>query len=192
MNQEKKQKRVKRYTDEEFELFRIAFKDNEDLLRAIRRVLYQMPLSATDLSLLSMNISGKKPVLSLLRKTFYPELDGEAPLGQQADLWLTKQFDAMISDEACLQIKAVRLMKDYLEQQLDVLSDIKKSQKIKFEELEIIDDKPNWEIYPNMIARNLLINHIENTFNWIWIYSQQGSGETVEDTVKRLSKDSAK
>ena len=112
-------KQTMRYTNEELRLIKNTFSENDDLLKRIRKVMLQMPLDAVDLS--ALELIKKKEVLAVLRKTFLPTLDADAPINQQLDLWMTVQIIDKTPDEASPHIQARKKLIDYLDQQLCVL-----------------------------------------------------------------------
>src|SRR6266478_4937181 len=84
-----KPKQKRRYTDLEMSLIKNTFAENEDLLKMIRKIFLQMPLSPIEATVIANIFGGNAPLMALIRKTFRPELDPEAPLHQLIDLWIT-------------------------------------------------------------------------------------------------------
>lgn len=92
-----------RYTEEEINLIKSTFKDNEKLLK-------------------------------LLRKTFLPEYDPQAPLGQTVDLWMTVPPSELTPEYAYVNWKARNNLIAHVEQQLmqlDFLSKMQEKPKAK-------------------------------------------------------------
>lgn len=92
-----------RITPEEQQLIRAVFKDNENLLR-------------------------------LMRKMFLPELDPTAPLGQMIDLWMTVKIAEMTPEMAYVNLLARNTLISHLDQTLMQLSIISKMEPITPEE----------------------------------------------------------
>ena len=185
-----KQKKQMRYTEIELNTIKEVFSENEELLKTIRKIMLQMPLNAVDLA--ELEFIRKPNILNVLRKTFLPTLDPDAPLNQIVDLWMTVQLADKEPLDALYQLRARELLINYINQQLKVLED-KSKEKIKFGKL-INLKKPNaeaGEIYFKMVARNSIIQHIEMQLNMLHILAGLKE-ETLEQTQERLRKDSSK
>ena len=179
-----------RYTEIELNTIKEVFSENEELLKTIRKIMLQMPLNAVDLA--ELEFIRKPNILNVLRKTFLPTLDPDAPLNQIVDLWMTVQLADKEPLDALYQLRARELLINYINQQLKVLED-KSKEKIKFGKL-INLKKPNaeaGEIYFKMVARNSIIQHIEMQLNMLYILAGLKE-ETLEQTQERLKKDSSK
>lgn len=177
-----------RYSDQELDLIKRTFADNEVLLRAVRKVMLQMPLNAVDLSMLL--VFKKEDIMSLMSKTFLPQLDGDAPIGQEIDLWMTVSLENKNPEEAYPHIIARDILIRYIEQQLNCLKDTNAEVEIKFKDfIDVENDE--FDVYANLIARNTMISHTEQQINMLNILAGMKS-ETVEETKERLSKDSNK
>jgi hypothetical protein len=190
-NTQPKKRQTMRLSDSELELIRGTFKDNDDIIKTLRKVFLQMPLSAVDLSMLSI-VKGKE-LHKVLRKLFLPELEWDIPINQQIDLFLTVQLRDMIPEIGAIHIKSVKRWIDYTEQQLNVLKNgnFQDKQKIQLKDFEDLDTT-DLEIYMNMLARNTIISQTEAQLNQLWILSNQKPDEKPEETIKRLLADSSK
>lgn len=177
-----------RYSDQELELIKRTFADNEEMLKAIRKVFLQLPLSAVERSLL-LTIKSDE-IQTILRKAFLPEIDGDAPFNQVVDLWLTLDLNNKEPDEAAILIKAREKLIAYLDQQLNKLSDPSSKEAIKIEKL-VNGSKDTEENLVNMIARNQLVYHVEMQLNMFYLLAGTKE-ETVEQTKNRLQKNSNK
>lgn len=184
------EKQVLRYSDIELELIKAIFAENDEIVKTLRKHFLQLNQSAVDLSLLEANIKGQVKVLELIRKTLLPTLDGDAPLHQIIDLWMTISIQELTPDGAMLQINARQVVIDYLEQQVSSLEG-KGKQEILFEDLINMKDKTPDEVYINLTARNTLISHIEGMLGQLLGLAGL-KVETTEEMKKRLAKDSTK
>lgn len=188
---DKKKQQTMRYTDDELGAIKSVFAENDDLLKAIRKSMLQMSLNALDLSMLEVV---KTPaVLALLRKSLLPTLDGDAPLNQVIDLWMTVNIAEKDPFESYNQLKARELLINYIDQQLRVLSDRSAKEKIKFESLSnlTIPRAEAPQVFINFVARNTIIQHIEQVLNILKVLAGM-KDETLEQTQERLRKDSSK
>lgn len=192
---ETKKKQVIRYNEKELELIKV-FADNDDLLKAIRKVFLQMPLSPLEASSIAMTFAGKPEILALVSKTFKPELDGDAPLHQLIDLWCSvdvKDKDVLTLDYT---FKSRQLLINLLNQQLEELEAIanKKSFERKIVLAELVgysQDSEPVAYATNLIARNTLITHTDAQLTQLSILAGK-KDETPEETIARLSKDSTR
>ncbi len=188
-------KQTMRFNDAELSIIKNTFVENEELMKAMRKVFLQMPLTIFDTSILTGAFKGKKELIALMNKTFNPVLDPDAPFHQLIDLWMSVDVkDKSISDLMPI-FKGRELLIDILAQQLTALESIANGKDVKFKiklsDLTNIKGKETEEIYSNIIARNTLINHVETQLTQILLLAGQKE-ETVEQTKTRLIKNSAK
>lgn len=175
-----------RFTEEELELLRF-FKDNEQCLKAIRKVMYQMPLNAVELSSISLV---KPSIWAVVRKCFLPVLDGEAPLGQVIDLFMTCPLKDLMPDIADYHLESIKLWEDYINQQLTELETKEKGQ-LSFREMRSLEGKSYRSRYIDMMARNTIINHTEAQLVQIKTLSNL-TKPTQEELEEREEKNSSK
>jgi hypothetical protein len=183
--QEKKQ--TKRYTDEELATIKNTFNENDSLLKAIRKVFLQSPLNALDLS--NLEIIKKEGILKILRKTFLPTIDVEAPLNQIIDLWMTIDLKDRNLEESYMLFQSRDKLIKYLDQQIKVLEGSKK-ETIKFKSLSYAKRKTPDQAYIDYDVRNRIILHTEMMLQQLEILSLPE--ETEEEKKERQLKDSAK
>ncbi len=184
---EGKTEQTMRFTDEELRIIKNTFAENDDALKRIRKVMLQIPLNTLDLSVLEL--VKKESVLKILRKSFLPTLDPDAPINQVVDLWMTVQIAEKTPDEAYPHLKAREKVICYIKQQQEVLEGSRK-EKIKFNELVDIDKIP-FDAYVDLVARNTIISHVEMQLTTLKILAGL-KDETVEEMKERLQKDSNK
>jgi hypothetical protein len=187
----KKEKRSMRYSDVELATIKTFFAENDELLIAIRKSFLQLPLTAVEQALL-ITLKNSEDILKVLRKTFLPTIDGDAPFNQVVDLWMTIDLKDKDPKEALTMITAREKLITYLEQQLKVLeggvpsvNDIQLSDCVK-----VLKSKAE-DTYTNFIMRNTLISHVEQQLSMLSVLSGQKT-ETVEQTKERLAKNSMK
>ena len=192
VEQQPKKKRTMRFSEKELITIKGVFAENDELLRTMRKVFYQMPLNAVDLSALELTFKNKPELNRVLRKCFLPEIEADVPFQQQIDLWMTIQLKEMMVGEASVHLDSIQIWIDYMNQQLEVLKTGKyKKPKIDFKELTDIKEDIPTERFAKVLARNTIINHVEQQLNQILILAGMKT-ETPEETLERLSKDSNK
>jgi hypothetical protein len=187
---EEKRIQLDRFTDDEVELMKKVFKNNDMLLKAIRKHFLQLPMNAVDLSILQTNIKNKKDLLKLLRKVFIPEIIGDEPLFNLLDLWMGVDLKNKLPEDAIFYIKGNVKFIDYLEQQLQELETGKNNKKILFKDFVYNKDKIDQEAYTDLITRNTVIMHVEQKLIMLKGYAERPE-ETEEELKKRQQKDSA-
>lgn len=185
-----KKEQTMRYSDEELSLIKSAFADNQELLFAVRKHFLQMPLDAIDQDLLKV-FKESAPLMKLMRKSYLPELEADAPINQEVDLWMTIDIKDKLPQQAWPLICSRADLITYLDEQLRRLAgeDIKPT--ITFESLsQIKSDNPD-STYVNLLTRNTIIQHNEMQLFQMKVLGGM-KNETVEQTKERLSKDSNK
>lgn len=193
----RKKQQVMRFTDAELSLIKNTFAENDELLKAMRKVFLQMPLDVIDKDLLSVFKS--KELLAVVRKAWLPELDPEAPFHQLIDLLMTVDIKEKTPDEAYPHIVARKGVINYLEQQFRVLETLDADlQKIAFADLAHVPESTRgtlerdaFLVYINFAARNTIISHTEQQIDQLRHLAGLKE-ETVEETQKRLRQDSSK
>ncbi len=188
---EKKQKI--RFTDTELSVIKSSFavseNDNDDLARALRKVMLQMPLDPIDVSILA-TIREQKELLAVIRKTFLPTLDSNAPFHQLIDMWLTVPLKDRKVEEAYTHLKSMQIVIDYKEQQLTFLEKGIIGE-IELTKLGSLKGKQAERAYVEMLARNTIIQTTEMDISQLIILAGL-KDETTDETMKRLEKDSMK
>lgn len=189
MAEVKKERQTMRFNDLELSLLKNSFTDAVDLIRAIRKGFLQLELGAVDLALLE-TLKGQPELLAVIRKSCLPQLDGNAPLHQVVDLWMTVEIKDKPYEDAYPHLCARATLIDYIEQQLQFLEGKKTNEQceIRLEGLVFDSTKTPEKGYSDLIARNTLIGHIEMQLNQFTVLASLES-ETLEDTKKRLQKD---
>lgn len=176
-----------RYSDVELSKIKGLFAENEPLLLALRKFFLQLPLSEEENTTLDI-IRKDDLAMSVMRKAFLPIIDGDAPLGQIIDLWMTVSLQGKDSQQVLNEVVARDLLIKYLDQQLSLLGGSKKG-KMMLDEM--IDFKDGDTAYQKLVARNTIVNHVEMQLNSFEVLAGQ-KNETIEETMARLQKDSAK
>ncbi len=182
------------YSEAEFALFKAVFADNEDLLYIVRKVMYQFPLSEEDKRRFRAQISPE--TIKLLRKAIKPEIDDSYTIGNVNELnnLLNDDFRTKSPEQMGHIFKAHKLILDYLDQQLETLSDLDKIPKLLLDKMKEINPKKLEDTWVGNRARNYILAWIDEKFKFI--RSNAGiKGETPEELKARLirnEKNSAK
>lgn len=175
------------YNQAELGLIQAVFAENDELVYAVRNVLLQIA-TPEDWALVRTQI--KPEVVSLLRRKLLDNMRPHAPLRQ---LWdLSASTSSLIKQRSVEDMApifaAVKLEKEYLEQQLLLLEGGGNEENIKLADLGVIGDD-HYQNYVNSTARCTLVAFVEQEM--VFVRSLAGSKEeTMEKKLKRLQRDS--
>jgi hypothetical protein len=189
----KEKKNQMRYNDTEIALIKNIFSENEELLKALRKHMLQLDITLADHQLLNDFIKSKPDVQALIRKTYLPTLDGDAPFHQLIDLWLTIKIEDKNPESIYPTLKAREILIKYLDQQLSLLEGmtIGKAKQISLDKLKNIKGKTSEEALVDLTARNTMISHNEMQLSQFLVLAGY-KNETPEETMERLQKNSTK
>ncbi len=186
MGGEKQPQRQSRYSDRELDLINKTFAENEDLLKAIRKKVLQMELSGTEEQMLTSTIKGD--VLTLIRKVFIPELDGNASISNLSDKhWVHTEDRAL--DAIYFDILVNEKKYEYLEKAVENITDFSEDNTLK--ELVNREGKKEHEVCVNYATRAKIMNHVESILQAVFVIAGK-KDETVEARLKRMGADSSK
>lgn len=178
-----------RYNDTELSLIKAVFLDKEPLLKALRKIMLQYPLSKEEKGL----INGlNSDTIKIIRKTFLPEIEVDAPLHQVGDMWSWLNINILDKTPEQIQyyFKSREILTKYINQQLEILERNTKIEKIKFKDFINSDDNYE-EMYINILTRNTIIGHTELMLQQL-VTLAGIKNETIEETKERLEKNSSK
>lgn len=174
--QERQQARI---SNHEKELLKSVFKNNEDLLLAVRNLFFGFELTKEEKDMIEGAFKDEA-IRRLMRKIFLPELQRDIPIQQSVDLWMTVGIDGKAPDEIVTLLTArailIRLLEHVLEFRLEEPSDLTINKDTDLAQL---------------IARNQFIGHVELNLNIIRILANQEE-LSPEEQLERLKKDSNK
>jgi len=179
-----------RYENNELGIIKSTFSENPAILLALRKVFLQVELSKADIEVLKP-IRENEVVQALVRKTYLPTIELDAPIGQIIDLWLTVDSKDKTPMESVLALKVRTRLMELIETGLTRLE----TDKTEATEV-VVDWKPDYsleddELYVEWTARNGVITHTEFQMSQISVLAEKKE-ETPEQTAKRLKMDSAR
>lgn len=88
----------------------------------------EMRINDSELSMLKNTFAENDELLKLIRKIFLPEIDLDAPIGSQIDLWMTVKVEDLTPEEALINLKARNQLISHVElclNQIKVLAGFK-------------------------------------------------------------------
>lgn len=180
-----KKKQTMRYSDSELATIKATFAENDTLMFAIRKVLLQAELGPEEEEALKFL---KGDAVKVLKKTFLPEIDANAPLFQITDPYLvlgTEIKDKPIEDFGYYK-EAKDITFDYLGQQFTRFENTLPTTCIRLADLVCKEAG-----YSQVIARNYILSYVDSNINQL-VFLAGMKEETVEQTMERLKKNSTK
>ena len=190
-NKEVKKPQTMIYSDEELTLIKRIFADNDELPTMLRKAIIQWPLTDAEIKILHQTFPKGSDSLKLLKKVILPEIDGNAPLQQIVDLWLTLKFEEKSLDGQEQAIRARKIVIDYLKGILNSFFEGIGAMPKPLDTLLQIEGIPMTEVVVNIIARNTLVMHTD--FQALRLKVIAGTKEETPEAMKRrLEQDSNK
>lgn len=187
MVEKQSKKQTMRFSDVEQRIIKNTFADRDDILIALRKHFIQKELTDNEKALLKASFTPE--VLTVLRKTFLPEIIGDLPLNQEIDLLLTLQLTDKTPEDAYPHILAREMVMEYINDRLSDLEGNITIDKIRFKDLT--KGAEAQAKYVNLVARNTIFTHVEQQLNQLNILAGMKE-ETDEEKAERIKKDSFK
>lgn len=175
------------YSDKEIELIKATFAENDFLLKAVRKLFFGIGLSEFEKETIIDTFKNKE-VVEVLRRKVYGLNNFDTPIGQLSDFWIgaEKQIFGATPEAVKQTIRSKDKVLSMFIQAFELLEN-PDGEKINIEYNVDEDD----ELGVGLIARNLYMQAVETALLTIKTIAGQKS-ETIEETVKRLTQDSAK
>lgn len=175
------------YSDNDIDLIKATFAENDFLIIAVRKLFFGAKLTEEEQK--SIKQAFKEPkVIEVVRRKIYPVFNPETPVGQLSDPWLgvEEQIFGASRDTIVQAINSKAIAMAMFEQAFNSITGGKQVS-IEFNPASIVAD----ELAVNLIARNLYMKAIETGLTGIKMIAGK-KDETLEQTLKRLTQDSAK
>lgn len=174
-----------RISDEEITILKNTFAENDVLLKSVRKAMLGLPM-VTDEDKYLADLFKSEDLRKVMRRIFLPEIEGDTPLGQNLDLWMTVQFADKTPEFSDVLLQARELLIELIEAGLKDLEAPRANDRITFKRTQ--DPEAD---YVHLTARNTLINHVDQQLLTIKALAGKKE-ESVEQTKTRLLKDSTK
>ena len=176
-----------RYSDTELSLIKNTFAGDDVYLYAVRKHMLGTVLSEGEQNIINQ-LSDE--VKKLLNKVFNPTIDGDAPIFQLVDMQmgLNQDLKGITREHGENLIEIKRIEMNYIKSRLNKLDDIDSYEGLTLSQMA---DLSQPDAYMNIIARNYLLSYIDSFCNELRNLAGQKE-ETVEQTIAKLSKNSAK
>lgn len=179
-----------RYSDAELALINATFAENDTLLKRMRKVFLQMTLTEEDKKILS--VLNKPELLAIIKKTFMPEVDVEAPIGQNIDLLMLSKTEGKDPIEAQRELDGRIRFQKVINKGIERLQTLS-----TYGTEDIVDYSPSLnrltaeEDIIQLNVRNSVLTHTEQMLLQLKLLAGIKK-ETLEETKSRLAKDSTK
>lgn len=178
-------KQQMRYDDRELNLIRNTFKDRDELLKAIRKIMLGCDISETEL--IMVRDSYTKEVAELFTKMCLPTVVGNEPIGQTIDLWMTIDVKDRSPEMADINIRArgelLKMIAKGLKQ-LEQNKPFKNAMSFK------VSDDAKQEVI-DLMVRNTYISHVEQRLLELKSLASIPE-ETEEERQERIVKNSSR
>lgn len=177
------------FSRDEMRLIRGIFKDNPNLIKAVRKFFFQGEMTAEEKNLLGMvkSLGGVK----ILKKCLLPEIDPESPLFQFADVFNGISTKDRNTEFVNMEIESKLILAQYLQGQFEILEGRTEINDVNLKELINFENKEPVKRHIQLGCRNALLIHIDTMMQMIKTLSEIKE-ETADERSARLKKDSSK
>ena len=180
-----------RFTDDEIEVIKGHFANDDKALKIIRKVFYQIPLTDSEKEM-KEDLFSKPEVMRVVRKILLPEITGDEPVNMVVDWWKVLQVKQNTPEQADCYLDSRQLSIDYVAQQLEVLDSTRERGAIDFDGL-LKKDEDTKARYVNFISRNEIIDQIEGGLTQLMVLAEnKGAKEIIEQMQKQIQQNSSK
>lgn len=178
-----------RYTKQECGVIADAFKDNEEVLYALRKFFWQLDLSEKEWIMLKKTVSPE--FIGILKKDFIGGIEYELPLGMTFDPLIFAEVTKMTPDDVYAISEAKVRAVEYFKQQIEELETDKKGT------LNLIDLKPKrgqdkFQRYVDLYAYSTIVSFVEKQLMDYNTLAYKPAEETDQEKADRRTKDSSK
>lgn len=148
---------TQKYSNEEYDILRSTFNNNDELLIAIRNFLLQKPLTDFEKKILGENLRGGG-MKEVMEKVMF---ERDNPIMHEIDEWEIEDIRGRLADNAAQMIKAKALTLQYFNQEFGILfEETQESVNIKLVNLLNFEGMTNEEIYINFVARSNIVKKV--------------------------------
>lgn len=187
-----------RFTENDWDILRPIFKDNDNILKLLRKIFYHQDFNEEELKLMKLNFNGRKESLSLLRKLFQPEITTDEPIGNAGSRWIDRKFADYLANEMKPVILGRQDSIKWVEKGLNRIEDLINGGNGKSEIVPL--DINLTEDYSGLTSEDIkrkvvsIQEHTTQTENMLSILKVMCNlkKETEKEQIERLKKDSVK
>lgn len=179
------------FSDAELSLIKSVFAENEELIYAVRNVLLQFENSPVENKLVKDFIT--EPVIAVLKKRIFPQVEKDLPLTQLGDLLqtLNKDMQAKGPEEMEPLFMAKLIEIEYLDQQFVELSGEKVIRIHSLDDWANLKGKSATQMYVETTARNFILAYVDGMLMHLKTIAGEKK-ESLEEAKKRMERNSSK
>lgn len=178
--------------EQQVNLIKATFKDNEYLLKAMRNLFFGFPVSEEEKTLIKGTFSGNTELKEVVRKKIYPVFSDTIDLavGNMADYWLDVEKDILgaFPDAINQRVSSKQQVSEMLAQAITLLENPDGTKVDLSYNPKLLMNDP---LQINLLARSLYIRTIGQGLTLIKMIADMKE-ETVEEKKKRIQADSSK
>lgn len=176
------------FNDTELNLIKATFCENEELLKTMRKLFFGVELSQEAKDGLRATFANKELVEAVRHKT-YGTNNFDTPIGQLSDFWIgvESQIFGASRDTIFQSIESKKLVFEMFTKAFNLLSNPDGEKVDISSDLDLNADP----LGVKMIARNLYMKAIDGSLMSLLQIGGK-KGETIDETLKRLQRDSTK
>lgn len=164
------------------------FKDNEALLKVMRRLFFGMPLLEDEKANIK-KVFKDKTLFDLMRRRFLPHFTDDMPIGNAVDVWLGAE-EMVFGKHPTEMMQAVQYKHQGIEMVKKALALLQDpdGEKVQLEYLPMM--YPGDELYINLLARNMFIKSVDKQLTLLFVVANH-ENMTKEELQKRMRMDSS-
>lgn len=177
------------YNEAEISLIKQSFAENDSLLKLMRKLFFGYELTEEEAKLIKATFKSKE-LVEIVRRKIYGKVNVDGQIGAANDFWLgaESQIFGAQRDTIIQTVESKSKVLAMFERAMELLVEP------NGEKVSIAYDPASLESDPlqtGLIARNLYIKALETALFTIKSIAGQKS-ESLDDTLKRIKKDSAR
>lgn len=176
------------YSNKDIDLIKSAFAENDEILISIRKLFFGVEVSGDEKESIKSTFSNPE-LVDVFRRKVYGVNNFDTPVGQLSDFWLgaESQIFGATRDTVFQVIESKKMVLEMFEKSFKLLNNPDGEKvTVEFTANSLVDD-----LGVNLIARNLYMKAIETSLLSLKALAGKKT-ESVEETVKRLQRDSSK
>lgn len=183
-----KEKNKLMYSDKEITLIKAVFSENDLLLKSIRRLFFGATMTEDEKKLIVETFANEE-LKEIFRKKVYGFNNLDTQIGHLSDFWLgvEQQIFGASRDTVYQAVESKNIVLSMFIKAFDLLSN-PDGEKVDVNRFYSLEADP---LQVHLMARNLYMKAIETSLLTVQTIAGQKE-ETLEQTLKRLQKDSSK
>jgi hypothetical protein len=176
-------------SEQEAELLKVAFKDNESLLKLVRALFFGFELSADEKMRIKSSFANEQ-LREALRKKIFPVLSKDSPIGQITDAWMGIESNVFgqPKDTIYQAVQSKQVVLEMLDKAMNLLSNPDgEPMDLKYNPNEYLIDG----LQIKLLARNFYMKTVETALHFINQFANQAVVKP-EEVKERRAKNSNK